>query len=48
MRHNDAKGMSSLVKTVHSSSAHTGHREPSGTVMHRAKIERNIPSHCGG
>ncbi len=43
MRYDGAKGMSSLVKPVDSNSANTGHPEPPGAVMHRAKIELDIP-----
>jgi hypothetical protein len=38
-----AKGMSALVKPVDSNSANTGHREPPGAMVHRAKIEFHIP-----
>jgi hypothetical protein len=43
MRYNGANGMSALVKPVDSNPANTGHREPPGAEMHRAKIALDIP-----
>jgi hypothetical protein len=43
MRCNDAKVMSTLVQPVDSNPANTGHGEPPGAVMQRAKFELDSP-----